>query len=59
MTEKLVYRIQEVCTMLCLSRSRIYQLFEEGRLVKNSDGRVTAESIKKYYLSTIPKQNED
>ncbi len=61
MPDKKLYRIEEVGKMLSISRSRVYQLIDEGKLAKTKElpARISSASIRKYYLSIIPDIEEE
>jgi len=56
--EKKLYRMKEAAEMLSISRSRIYQLVEEGKLRKTKDNpaRISSDSIREYYISQIEEE---
>jgi len=61
MPEKTLYRISEAAIYLGVGRSTIYELLEEGRLIKTRvlPVRITIESLRKYRASIVEVISED
>lgn len=55
MVEKALYRINEAAHFLGVSRSRIYELLEQGKLRKTTvtPVRIPAESLREYLRSIV------
>jgi len=61
MIENKLYRLKTVIETLGISRSKIYELADEGKLVmtKELPRRVTGESMRNYYISQLPADSGD